>query len=129
MKKIASLCLLFALALFALAGCRGVAEKPFAVDDFIPGSASVKEQSPGHAVLELPATEENHAAMFAQTVTFYQEAIAFVGARQVSLDDGSGAYWSYTGTYGEDGRALQISVRDAGTKIQVLVSFLGEGKN
>jgi hypothetical protein len=118
MKKIIPLCLCAAL-LLTLASCRGVAEKPFAEISFIPNHAIVKEESPGHVIMEAPA------GTFAQTVQFYEMALLFVGAQQIRRDDTSEDYWFYSGSYGDD-YVVNISIRDAADKVQILVGYLNE---
>lgn len=118
MKKIVPLALCAVLMLL-LAACRGVAEKPFADVNFVPDYASIKDQSPGHVVLEVDS------GTFDEVVQFYRMSLLYVGAQQISLDDTQEGFWMYAGTYG-DNNVLNITVRDSGDKIQILVAFVNE---
>ncbi|MDR2687501.1 MAG: hypothetical protein LBB75_07090 [Oscillospiraceae bacterium] len=121
MKKITPLCLC-ALLVFTLASCRGVAEKPFADVNFIPGYATIISQTPGHVVMEA------QGVTLKQVIEFYELAIAYAGAQQLERDDTRDGYWSYTGTY-DEGRTLQITIRDTGGTLQILVGHLDEVRN
>jgi len=121
MKRFVSLCLC-AMLFFALGACRGVAEKPFDVSDFIPGAASVIERSAGHAILEIPYAE------LQPVVEFYEVALAFVGSQQIKLDDTSEDFWAYTGTYGEN-HIIKIMIRASEKKVSILVNYLDEMGN
>jgi len=118
MKRKISLCLCAAL-LFALASCRGVAERPFKVSDFIPEGATVTDQSAGHAVVELPGVTLQRA------VQYYELALAFVGSQQIRLDDADENFWDYTGTYGEK-HVVRITMRASEGTVRVLVNYLDE---
>jgi len=118
MKKIIPLCLCAVLAL-GLAACRGVAEKPFDVNFFIPRGASVIEQMPGHTVLEI----RNNP--FELVVESYERALLLAGMQQVELDDTNDAFWTYTGTY-EGNLTLKISIRDGDGKVRVLLDYFDE---
>ena len=120
MKKFLVLCLCAAL-LFTLASCRDVAEKPFGDVQFIPGAATVIEQSPGHIVMEIADVA------FEDVIRFYELAILTAGAQEITRDSTDDGFWSYTGVYGEN-RVLQITMRDGAEKVQILIGFVDEMK-
>ena len=119
MKKIISACLCAALLSLALASCRGVAEIPFDVSNFIPEAATVEELSAAHAIYEISGVT------LQQTVEYYEVALAFVGSKQLMLNDTSEDFWDYTGTYGEK-HVVRITMRATGDKVRVLVNYLDE---
>jgi len=118
MKRIIPLCLC-AVLLLTLASCRGVAERPFAVSDFIPHGATVTDQSAGHAVVEL------QGVTLEQVVEFYELRLAFVGSEQLRLNDADENFWDYTGTYGEK-HVIKITIRATEATVRVLVNYLDE---
>jgi hypothetical protein len=117
-QKILSLCL-GALLLLSFAACRELVPQPFGHRMFIPGNAIIREQFPGHLVMESPSNS------FEPLIEFYEEAIIFLGAVEIERDESEG-FWYYAGTYGEQNNKLQISMRDTGTKVNIVVSFTDE---
>jgi len=118
MKKIVPLCLC-AVLLFALASCRGVAERPFNASDFISESATVVEQSAAHVILDF------YGVTLKAVVDFYELRLAFVGSKQIRLDDTDEKFWDYTGTYGEK-HVIKITMRVAEDRIRVMINYLDE---
>jgi len=105
--------------LFGLASCRGVAERPFDVSDFVPHGATVTDRSAGHAVVEL------QGATLQQVVEFYELRLAFVNSQQIRLNDAEENFWDYTGIYGEK-HVIKITIRATGDTVRVLINYLDE---
>ena len=119
MKKILPLCLCAAL-LIALASCRGVADKPFSVNMFIPGYATVSEQTPVYVAMDT----KNNSVTIEQAIDFYKDALSQIGAQQTSLEEHESA-WMYEGVYAGEKR-ITVSIRRTEDYVNIFVSFMDE---